>query len=83
MKNWRRIKKRIGPEGTTITYGYSNNITDYRIESRRRHIPHANGNSGTWDHTSYFVMKDGVDLVEKWSLKDAKEYVEKLEADND
>lgn len=43
------------------------------IESRKRHIPHAN-RQGTWDYTSYFVLRDGVELVEKHSLKDAKEY---------
>lgn len=33
---------------------------------------------GTWDHTSYFVIQNGKELVEKMSLRDAKEYAEGL-----
>lgn len=70
---WIRIGKRIGPEGTTIVYGcYRANLT---IESRKRHIPHANG-VGTWDHTTYFVVADGEDLKELYSLADAKAWAE-------
>jgi len=47
------------------------------IESRRRHIPHADG-VGTWDHTTYFVIQNGTELVEKQTLRDAKEYAEGL-----
>ena len=49
--------------------------TGFQIESRKRHIPHANG-MGMWDHTTYWVLKDGKELVEKHSLADAKEYAE-------
>ena len=70
---WIRTGKTVGPEGTTIIYeGHRAGI---RIESRKRHIPHANG-SGTWDHTTYFVVVDGVDLKERYSLADAKEWAE-------
>lgn len=70
--NWARTAKMTGPEGTTITY------TDMRetgltIESRKRHIPHANG-SGTWDHTSYWILRDGEELKECYTLKAAKEW---------
>lgn len=34
--------------------------------------------TGTWDHTTYFVIGDGVELKEKWSLKDAQRYAEEL-----
>ena len=46
------------------------------IESRRRHIPHTNG-EGTWDHTTFFVLdKHGNELAEKQTLKAAKEFAE-------
>ena len=74
---WIKTVKTVSAEGTTITYRRLPNTdnTDITIESRKRHIPHANG-IGTWDHTSYFVLKDGKELVEKYSLADAKEYAE-------
>lgn len=71
---WEKTGKRIDSEGTTTTYSFSG--TGITIESRKRHIPHANG-IGTWDHTSYFVLKDGKEISEKQSLKAAKEYAEK------
>lgn len=72
---WVNMGKTINEDGTTITY----EAADYpiTIESRKRHIPHAN-RSGTWDHTSYFVLYLGEEVVEKYSLKDAKEYAEKM-----
>lgn len=75
MMFWKRTGRAVSAEGTTITYGTKD--TDITIESRRRHIPHANG-SGTWDHTSYFVLRGGVELKEKMSLRDAQAYVEQL-----
>lgn len=72
---WIRFGKTVTAEGATIAY--IGKDTPYVIESRKRHIPHANGRSGTWDHTSYFVLKDGQELIEKYSLKDAKEYAMK------
>lgn len=71
---WIKTGKTENEEGTTITYVLDGN-TGYSIESRKRRIPHAGGRSGTWDHTSYFVLIDGQELIEKFSLKDAKEYV--------
>ena len=63
----------MSAEGTTITYRGKG--TRFTIESRKRHIPHANGD-GTWDHTTYFVLEDGRELKEYWSLRDAKEAAE-------
>lgn len=74
LDKWEKIERKVNSEGTTITYLFSG--TGITIESRKRHIPHANG-IGTWDHTSYFVLKDGKEIAEKQSLKDAKEYAEK------
>lgn len=74
MIKWINAGKSVSPEGTTITYEARD--LPITIESRKRHIPHCNGKSGTWDYTSYFVMYLGEDVAEKHSLKDAKEYAE-------
>lgn len=75
---WERRSKTVDQEGTTIVYGCHR--AELTIESRKRHIRHANG-TGTWDHTSYFVVLNGEDLKERYSLADAKawaeDYVEK------
>lgn len=71
---WEKIGKTVSAEGSTITYWAD--CAPYVIESRKRHIPHAN-RSGTWDHTSYFVLFKGHELAEKHSLRDAKEYAER------
>ena len=75
MLKWIRTRHVNNSDGTTITYEAEG--TDYIIESRKRHIPHAvgSGKGGTWDYTSYFVVRDGEDIKELHSLKDAKEYV--------
>ena len=75
MKWVKTCKRVIVGKGTTITYSLEG--TPYTVESRKRPIPHANG-SGTWDHTSYFVLKDGADVAEKHTLAKAKEYAEML-----
>lgn len=72
---WTKISKMANEEGMTITY--QGEGTPYSIESRLRHIPHAN-RSGTWDHTTYVVVKDGQDLFTRYSLADAKEFVENI-----
>lgn len=84
---WHVTEKVISEEGTTITYRKHGT---YFIQSRKRHIPHANGR-GTWDHTFYWVCKvpDEVDsdeiqdVKECGSLKDAKAYADKLNAGGD
>ena len=75
MSRWIKEGRTVSPRGTTNTYRLIG--TMYSVESRKRQIPHANG-IGTWQHTSYFVLRDGRQLVEKYSLKDAKEYAEQL-----
>ena len=70
---WERTGRRVSKEGTDTIYRAAG--TGYTIESRKRHIPHAN-REGTWDHTTYWVLKDGKEVIERYSLKDAKEYVE-------
>ena len=70
---WEKIGKNVNHEGTTITYRQKG--TQILVQSRKRHIPHANG-IGTWDHTSYFVLDHGEEIVETYRLEDAKKYAE-------
>ena len=70
---WSLVARCVNSEGTTTRYKLHG--TDITVESRRRHIPHAN-RGGTWDHTSYWVLSDGVELMEKQRLMDAKEWAE-------
>jgi hypothetical protein len=74
---WQKTGKIVSGEGTTVEYRPARVNINISVESRKRHIPHANG-VGTWDHTSYFVVLNGEDVKEKYSLKDAKEYAEGL-----
>lgn len=71
---WEKVGKTVSAEGTTITYRCMERKL-MTIQSRKRHIPHANG-IGTWDHTTYVVLVAGYELKEFNSLKDAKEYAE-------
>lgn len=73
MLKWTKTGRTVSPEGTTITYTAEG--TGLTIESRKRHIPHAN-RSGYWDHTTYYILKDGEEVIERWSLEGAKEYAE-------
>ena len=75
MIRWIKTGREVNADGTTITY--SGEGTGLTIESRKRHIPHAN-RRGTWAHTSYFVLKNGNELIEKFSLKDAKDFAERF-----
>ena len=75
MIDWVRVGREVSTEGTTTYYrGFGSPFT---IESRKRHIPHANG-VGYWDHTTYWVVKGFEDVKECYSLADAKEYAEQL-----
>lgn len=75
--NWIKTKKISNEEGTTIEYQAAEDPA-ITIESRKRHIPHAGGRSGTWDHTTYFILIKGEEYVEKYSLADAKKFAEAL-----
>lgn len=71
-----RTGRHVFEEGTNINYDVIG--TDFVIQSRKRHIPHAD-RPGTWDHTTYWL----VDPFKAWekefaTLKDAKEFAEKL-----
>lgn len=73
---WEKIERTVNSDGTTITYRCKTEPW-LMIQSRKRHIPHANG-IGTWDHTTYFVLVNGHEEKECWSLKSAKEYCSEL-----
>ena len=71
---WVKLGRIVSQTGTTNIYDLQG--TGITVESRKRHIPHANG-QGTWDHTTYFVIYGkGQHEKEFYSLKDAKEWAD-------
>ena len=76
MIEWKKTGKSVGPEGTTVIYQPTNIEAFLTIESRKRHIPHAGGREGTWDHTSYFLLDCAKEVKEFMSLTNAKRYAE-------
>ena len=72
---WEKVERTVNHEGTTITYRFGK--TGVYVQSRKRHIPHANG-IGTWDHTSYFVLVNGLEVANKMTLAAAKAHAEGL-----
>lgn len=75
---WKKTLRSVSAEGTTISYELPG--CPMRIESRKRHIPHANG-SGTWDHTSFFALRGEEVIAEKQTLADAKILAERYMMD--
>lgn len=74
---WEKIAVSVNSEGKTITYQAAGTNRQLLIQSRRRHIPHANG-IGTWDHTTYHVICGGGEARKVWQrLSEAKEAAEK------
>lgn len=74
---WEKIAVSVNSEGKNITYQAAGTNRQLLIQSRLRHIPHANG-IGTWDHTTYHVIANGQEAPKYWqTLKDAKEEAEK------
>lgn len=77
MARWIKAGKTVNAEGTTIEYQLTDTAAPITIESRKRHIPHANG-TGAWDHTTYHVILEGKEVRQCYSLQNAKEVAEKL-----
>lgn len=79
MTTWTVTAKLVSEDGRTIIYEPAEGSPHAKIsvESRRRPIPHSN-RAGTWDLTTYFVVRDGVDVAEKHTLADAKKAAEEL-----
>lgn len=82
MIKWANMGKEVTRDCVTVFYEAKD--APLSIESRKRHIPHANGRSGTWDHTDFYLFKDGLPVCKEngcrefATLKAAKEYAEKL-----
>lgn len=78
MIELQKVEKTINHEGTTITYkGTRDDGLVVYIQSRKRHIPHAN-RGGTWDHTEYVLIYDsGTKEKLFFTLKDAKAWADK------
>ena len=73
-----KIAVSVNSEGKTITYQAAGTNRQLLIQSRLRHIPHANG-IGTWDHTTYHVICRGQEAKKVWQrLGEAKEEAEKI-----
>lgn len=74
---WEKIEKTVNSEGTTITYAAEGTGRQLLIQSRKRHIPHANG-VGTWDCTTYHIIIRGQEAKKTYhTQKAAKEDAEK------
>ena len=81
MIKWRATGKIVKPNGEKTVF-YRGEDTPYRIESRRRLIRN-NKNDGQRLFTTYVVLRpaeDDADHVEaeKYSLADAKNFVEEM-----
>lgn len=76
MLIWEKIGRAVSKEGTTITYA-AKEAPWLVIESRKTHIPHANG-IGTWDHTFYYVLEAGTQTKQCVTLKEAKAFAEEV-----
>ena len=71
MIKWEKTGREVKANGESTTT-YTSADGRFRIESRKRAIPHAN-REGHWMHTSYFLIdyNDGSEK-EYYALKDAK-----------
>ena len=72
------VKVWHGQKNGMRTIRYTAEDSRFEIESRRRRIPHANG-EGYWYHTTYYVVDTATGYErECWRLKDAKKTAEEL-----
>ena len=77
MIKWRATGKIVKTNGEKTVF-YRGEGTDYRIESRRRWIQN-NKNDGQRLFTTYMVLKwPDEEVAKKYSLTDAKLYVEEM-----
>lgn len=72
--NWIRTSHIVHSNGESEIV-YEAEGTELKIESRKRAIPHAN-RSGSWMHTSYFLIRPDGTETEHYSLTRAKEAAE-------
>lgn len=71
---WIKTGRIVWANGEATTT-YKTTDGKYKIESRKRNIPHAN-RDGYWQHTSYFLISPDGSEKEYYSLRDAKAAVE-------
>ena len=77
MIKWRATGKTVKANGEKTVF-YRGDGTDYRIESRARWIQN-NKNNGSRLFTTYMVLKwPDEEVAEKYSLTDAKNFVEEM-----
>ena len=78
---WKKIGTKVYGNGEKdITYeGSVDPYRVFRIVSRKRAIPHANGKPGVWYHTTYWLI-DGKTETEFFTAKNAKEEAERRSA---
>ena len=77
---WIKTGKVVKATGES-TIMYESVPAGFRIESRKRMIPHANGNAngiGSWAHTTYVLIWPDETETEHWTLRDAKAAAETL-----
>jgi hypothetical protein len=77
MLKWEKACQTIHSNGESELL-YVAEGTELKIESRKRAIPHAN-RSGSWMHTTYFLIRPDGTEKEYWTLKKAKEAAENAE----
>ena len=73
---WIRAQRTVHGNGEAEIL-YESDGTPVKVESRKKAIPHANGRSGCWMRTTYFVIRPDGTEEEHWSLARAKEIAEK------
>lgn len=73
---WEKTGREVMGNGESTTF-YESADGWFRIESRKRNIPHAN-RSGFWFHTTYFLIDGNGNEKEFYSLKDAKKAAEEM-----
>ena len=72
--NWTKTGRTVCGNGeSTVTYTADD--PRYVIESRKWAIPHAS-RGGYWMHTTYWLIVDGEERKEYYTLADAKRAVE-------
>ena len=75
MIKWERIGKTVRSNGE-VDVIYESEDGRWRIESRKRAIPHS-GRGGYWMHTTYWLMDEDGTEKEYYALRDAKEAAER------
>lgn len=76
--DWIKTGRTVKANGESTVVYTAKGAEWLTIESRKRAIPHANG-VGFWMHTSFWVRVNGQDVKQRFSLKDAKAWAERLE----